>query len=177
MSRLREVRREDLDPEGQRIWDVIDKTRGGVWGPYAVLMHLPVLGEKVAAVGEYLRFHGLLPGSDRELAILAAAREARSSFEWVVHEPQALREGTSLAAIEALRLGKGLDELSERERLVVEVVQALFRDRSISDELFARVVAKVGYQCFIEIVTIAGFYNMLAFVLAAWQVPDPQERS
>ena len=174
MSRLPELTRDQIAPGHRAIWDRIAGTRGGVWGPYQPLMHVPQLAERVAAVGEYLRFQGLLSGSDRELAILASAREAGSQYEWAIHEPFARAEGTSEAAIETVRSKGLLDKLTEREKLIVEVVRSLCRNHSISDETFERAITKLGREHTVELIGIVGFYNLLALVLHGFAVPLPE---
>ena len=174
MSRLPELTREQIAPGHRPIWDRIAGTRQGVWGPYQVLMHVPPLAEPVAAVGEYLRFHGMLPGADRELAIITAARENGSQYEWAIHEPVARAEGTSDRAIETVCSGGSLDALTSRERLIVEVVRTLYRDHALSDELFDGAVTTFGHEQTVELVTIVGFYNLLAFVLQGFAVPLPE---
>src|SRR5579859_5154486 len=99
MQRVPNVERAALGPEGQAAYDRIATSRGSVRGPFGVLLHHPLLGERVGAVGEQLRFHGVLPGADRELAILVTARELRAAVEWVAHAPLALKEGASVEAI------------------------------------------------------------------------------
>ena len=125
MPRLPDLTRADLPPEAQPVWDAIAGPRGAVRGPYQVLLRDPALAERVQALGGYLRFHGILPGADRELAILTAARELGAAFEWVMHEPFAREAGTSPAAIEAVRTGGPLDGLAEREQAVIETVRSL----------------------------------------------------
>ena len=63
-----------LSVDAKRIYEHIAAKRGAVRGPFAPLMHHPALAEKVADVGEYLRFGSTLPGDIRELAILITAR-------------------------------------------------------------------------------------------------------
>jgi 4-carboxymuconolactone decarboxylase len=174
LSRLPQLTREQIAPGHLAIWDRIAGTRKGVWGPYQVLMHVPPLAEPVAAVGEYLRFHGTLPGADRELAIIAAAREIGSQYEWAIHEPVAHAEGTSVKAIETVRSRGSLDALAPREQLIVELVRTLYRDRWLSDELFDRAINTLGREQTVEVVTIVGFYNLLAFVLQGFAIPLPE---
>src|SRR5690242_14431558 len=102
MQRVPNVERSQLDQQGQAAYDRIASTRGSVRGPFGVLLHHPVLGERVGEVGEFIRFHGVLPGSIRELAILVAARELGAGVEWAGHAPLALKEGTSQAAIDTV---------------------------------------------------------------------------
>ena len=173
MPRLSELTREDLSADAQPIWDAIAGPRGAVRGPYQVLMHDPALAERVQALGGYLRFHGVLPGAVRELAILTAARELDAAFEWVMHEPFAHEAGTSPAAIEAVRTGGPLDGLSEREQIVIETVRSLYRTRAIPDPLYQRALAELELPHLVELVTLAGFYGMIAFTLFAFEVPLP----
>ncbi|HXD96032.1 MAG TPA: hypothetical protein VN646_05800, partial [Candidatus Acidoferrum sp.] len=59
-----------LEPDARRVYEKITVKRGAVRGPFASLMHHPVLAERVGDLGEYLRFNGTLPGDIRELAVL-----------------------------------------------------------------------------------------------------------
>ena len=51
MARLPNLAREDLKPEDQKHVDAIVGTRGGIRGPFGVLLHSPDLASRVAATG------------------------------------------------------------------------------------------------------------------------------
>lgn len=174
MPRLEPPTREALAPADQAIWDEIVGSRGRVIGPYLPLMKVPALAQRVAALGEQLRFHSLLPGADRELAILATGREVGAKFEWAAHEPIARREGTRSEAIEAVRSQGPLDALSGRERLIITVVRSLYRDHALSDTLHAQAIKDLGEQTLVELVTLTGFYGLIGFVLNAFELPLPE---
>jgi 4-carboxymuconolactone decarboxylase len=173
MTRIPEPSRDQLEPATRVTYDRIAATRGGLRGPYGVLLHHPALCERVAALGEQLRFHSLLPGSDRELAILAAGREAESLYEWAAHEPIALREGTRPEAIAVVREGRPTAGLHRREALIVDTVRAVYRAHRLTAEEFARAESELGRQGLIELVTLAGYYGMIAGVLNAYEVDLP----
>ena len=173
MTRLPEVRRDALSPEGQAAYDQIASTRGDVRGPFALLLHHPALAERVAAVGEQLRFHSVLSGADRELAILAAGREVEAPYEWAAHEPIGLREGTRPEAIEVVRDRRPTTGLTPREALIIDTVRALYRDRRLSDDHYARAEAELGRQALVELVVLAGYYGMIGFVLNAFEMDLP----
>ena len=179
MQRISTPLRQDLPPEGQRIWDEIDESRGGVWGPYAVLMHTPELALRIGSVGEYLRFRGKLSDVDRELAILVAAHCSACEFEWFIHEPIAIVAGLSPDTLQAIKESKTPDSLSCRQSLIIEIVSELFKTKTLSHESYVAAQTEFDDDCLIEIVVIAGFYKMLAFVLNAFdvQVPEATERS
>lgn len=171
--RTPELRREGLTPAGQAAWDRIVGTRGAVRGPYQVLLQVPELADRVAHLGTYLRFEGLLDGAERELAILTVARELGSRYEWVGHEAIARNAGTRSEAIEVARALGSTEGLTERERLVMDVVRALYRQRRIPDELFAQARDALGPERLVELVGLAGYYGMIGFALIGFEVePD-----
>jgi hypothetical protein len=73
MARLPDIL-DSLEAEAKKVYDRIASKRGRIGGPFAALMHHPPLAERVAAVGEYLRYDATLPGDIRELAIIITAR-------------------------------------------------------------------------------------------------------
>ena len=175
MTRLPDPVRDDLPQDARDVYDRIATSRGGARGPYAMLMHHPALADAVAQLGEQLRFRSVLPGADRELAILVAGREVEALYEWAAHEPIALREGTRPEAIDVARAGGDATEgLTDRERIIVETVRAMYRRRRLTDEEYAHAEGEFGREGTIELVTLAGFYGMIGFVLNAFEVDLPQ---
>jgi 4-carboxymuconolactone decarboxylase len=173
MTRVPEPTRDQLSAEGRAVYDRIAETRGALRGPYGVLLHHPALCERVAALGELLRFRSGLPGADRELAILTAGREAEAPYEWAAHEPIALREGTRPEAVAVVRDGRPTHELRPREAVIVDTVRAIYRARRLTADEFARADAEFGRQGLVELVTLAGYYGMIAAVLNAYEVDLP----
>jgi 4-carboxymuconolactone decarboxylase len=165
MSRFPIHTREALSNEGQAVWDRIQASRGAVAGPFQVLMPVPPLADRIAELGAYLRFNGILAAPERELAVLAVARELECQYEWSGHEAIARRDGTRPEAIEIVRARGALDGLTERERLVVTVVQTLIRDRRLPDSLFATARDTLGQAHLVELVAVIGFYTMISYVL------------
>jgi 4-carboxymuconolactone decarboxylase len=174
MSRLPALTREALAPKDQAIWDQISAVRS-MQGPSGVLMNVPSLLEQVEALGNYFRFDAALPAADRELVILAAVREIGAGYAWARHEPGAQRAGTRAEAIETVRANGGLDALTPRERLLVEVARALCRDKAVSDELYARASAELGTKQLVEVVTLIGHYTCIGFIIKAFGVQPPKE--
>ncbi len=173
MTRIPEPTREQLTPDARRVFDRIATTRGALRGPYGVLLHHPALAERVAALGEQIRFASGLPAPDRELAILTAGREARSPYEWAAHEPIARREGTRGEAIARVRDGGATDGLTPREAVIVDTVRALCRTRGLSEAELRRAEGELGRAGTIELIVLAGYYGLIALVLNAYDVDLP----
>jgi 4-carboxymuconolactone decarboxylase len=173
MSRLPLIDRETLAPDHQAVWDRIAAVRTGVRGPFGVLMHVPALADRVAALEDYFRFNAALPAVDRELVIMATAREMGARYPWVRHEARGREVGTRTEAIEAVRANGALEQLTARERLLVEIVRALLRTRALPDELYARGLAELGHQQMIETVALAGHYSLIGLAVNAFAVAPP----
>jgi 4-carboxymuconolactone decarboxylase len=173
MTRVPEPSRDQLDPGTQAIYDQIAGTRGSVGGPFGVLLHHPPLCERVAALGEQLRFRSGLPGADRELAILTVGREMEAAYEWYAHEIIARREGTRPEAIAVVRDRRPTAGLTAREALIIETVRALYRARRLTRGEFARAETELGRPGLVELVTLAGYYGMIGAILNAFDVDLP----
>jgi 4-carboxymuconolactone decarboxylase len=173
MTRVPEPTRDELDPETRAIYDQIAGSRGAVAGPFGVLLHHPPLCERVAALGEQIRFRSGLPAAERELAILTVGREIEAAYEWHAHEIIARREGTRPEAIAVVRDGRSTAELAPREALVVDTVRALCRTRRLTEAEFARAEAALGRRGLVELVTLAGYYAMIGGILNAFDVDLP----
>jgi len=173
MSRLPTLSRDQLAPEGQAVWDRIAAVRTGVRGPFGVLIRVPGLADRVRALEDYFRFDSTLSAADREVITLAVAREAEARFAWAVHEVRAREAGLPAATIEVLRAKGDLAGLAPRERLCVEIVRALLRTRALPDDLYARALDQLGERTLVEVVTLAGHYTTIGYLINGFDVtPD-----
>jgi 4-carboxymuconolactone decarboxylase len=175
MSRLPLPERGALSAEDQAVWDRIAAVRSGVRGPYGVLMHVPKLADRVRGLEDYFRFDGELPGADRELVILVAAREMQARYAWARHEHRGLEEGTRPEAMNAVRSNGSLDALTPRERLLIEVTRTLLRSRRLPDDLYARAIKELGERQLIELVALAGHYSLIGLTVGVFEVAQPDD--
>jgi 4-carboxymuconolactone decarboxylase len=175
VARLPVPDRNGLPPEDQAVWDRIAGVRGGVRGPFGVLMHVPQLADRVRALEDYFRFDSDLPAADRELVILVTAREMAARYAWARHEHRAHEEGTSTEAVDAVRANGPLEGLTKRDRLLVEITRALLRTRRLTDTQYAEAVVELGEPRLIELVVLAGHYSLIGLTLGAFEVPQPDD--
>ncbi len=174
MSRLPAVTREKLSTQNQVIWDRVMKGRTGGGGPYGILLYAPALGERLSAVENYFRHEGMLDTRDKELVILATARELGARFPWSRHEIRAHQAGVRTEAIETLRAGQSLDGLTSRERMLVDVALGLLHERKLSEDLFSRALAELGPEQLVETVWLVSHYNMISSVANVFDLPPPE---
>src|SRR4051812_16242657 len=83
---------------------LIKGPRGAVIGPFIPVLRSPELVERLAKLGEYLRFGSSLNARISEFVMLVVAREWTNQFEWAVHVPLALKNGVGREVIESLSL-------------------------------------------------------------------------
>ncbi len=119
------------------------------------------------ALNRYLRYDAGFSPRVREIAILTTAREMDSQFEWVAHEPEALKEGVAAAVIDVIKHRKSTAGLDETDATVIELGRQIFRDHKVTPELFAKAKALFGPHKLIELVMLMGNYAGTAALLIA----------
>ena len=84
--------------------------------------------------------------------------------------------GTRSEAIEAVRFNGTLEQLTPRERLLVEIVRTLLRTRALPEELYSRALAELGRQQLIEMVGLIGHYSLIGLTVNVFDVAPPDDR-
>jgi len=161
--------RNQLDEAAQPIFDEIVGSRGSVRGPFPMLLHSPEMARRVAHLGTYLRFEGVLDAYTREFAVLVTCATFNCEFEWAAHSPQAREVGVSEQSIQAVRDSKP-DGLSADDRLLYDLVKETLNDHRISDATFTRARARFSDSALMELVGTVGYYTLLACVLNGFEV-------
>ena len=176
MPRIPLIARADEMPIAHRdVWTRIAKSRGSVVGPFAALLHSPVLADRTAELGAYIRFDSALSAVDRELVILSVARAFDCRFEWAYHVREARKAGVRAEAIAAIRERRAAG-LTEAEAAVVGYVGQLLVEHRTDDATIAALRGRLGVQGVVELTATIGYYAMLACTLNAFDVrPDPGE--
>ena len=173
MSRIPHAKREELSPEHQQIWDHIHAARSGGGGPYSMLLHVPALAGYVAATEDYFRLDSTLSDADREIVILAAARELGAHYPWMRHEARARQVGVRPEVIETLRAKGSLAGFTPREKLLAEIPLSLLRKHGLSNELFARAELELSRRQLVEVIALIGHYSTIGFVANTFEIPAP----
>ena len=103
----------------------------------------------------------------REVAILTTAREMDSQFEWVAHEPEALKEGVPQSTIDVIKYRRSTEGVDATDALIIELGRQLWRDHKVKSETFAKLKDIFGPNKLIELVMLMGNYAGTAALLAA----------
>ena len=162
--------REDLDEAGKTAYDRGVKpgaTIAGLQGPAGIQLFSPRTAAHMTAINRYLRFEAGFTPHVREVAILTTAREMDSQFEWVAHEPEALKEGVPQTVIDIIKYRRSTAGIDETDALIIELGRQLWRDHKLSSETFAKAKAIFGPNKLIDLVMLMGNYAGTAALLTA----------
>jgi 4-carboxymuconolactone decarboxylase len=168
LSRLPALTRDQLDAEGQVVWDyVVGDGPRPLTGPAAVSMHSPGVAESFQRLNQYLRNGSTLEPRDYEVVVLQAAWEFEQAYEWSAHEGGARRFMVPDAVIDTIKFDRAPEGLSAKDTAIIRFARALLREHEVSSELYAEVVSHFGERGMVELATIMGDYVMVGFVLTA----------
>lgn len=155
----------------QAVQALVAGPRKGVFGPFVPLLRSPHLLDRVAALGEYLRFGSALDARVRELATCAAARHVSNQFEWHMHAPLAVKAGVSEACIEALRQGARPTGLPPDEETALEFARELLQTHGVSEPSYQAALARFGEQGVVELPTLLGYFVMVSWLMNVAHTP------
>ena len=145
--------------------------RKGVYGPFLPLLRSPELLERMAKVGEYLRFDSVLDARIRELVTCAAARHVSNQFEWVMHAPLARKAGVAETTLAALRAGARPRGLPADEEIALDFTAELLRTNGASDPTYAAALQQFGEQGVVELTALIGYFNMVNWLMNVARTP------
>ena len=174
MARIPQIhQRDDVPADAAQHFDSIASSRGRISGPFSVLLNSPEIAGRAAHLGAYIRFESTLSDSDRELAIITAAREFDCHYEWSAHVVMARDAGVSADAISAVANRADLDGLADADALIIAYGREMFRNKRVSDATFQAAKSRFGVQGVTELTATMGYYGMLACALNTFEVlPD-----
>ena len=136
---------------------------------FRTLMVHPELAGRMRPLGAGLLGHPSVEPREREIVIHRATARAGAEYEWGVHAVAFGRPlGLSEEQIAATARGGADDPAwSERERLLVRLVDELHDRASVSDELWAELEPEWSHAQLLELLVLAGWYRLLSQVINA----------
>jgi 4-carboxymuconolactone decarboxylase len=167
-SRLPLLKRDQLDANAQRVFDVVagkDRVAAPV-GPVAASLYSLGVAEPMYQLNQYLRKTVVGPHYF-EMCALLAAREFDQYYEWSAHEPGAVRAGVDQKVIDAIKFNRDVKGLEDKDAAVIQFGRALFRQHKVSPALYSKIVEKFGKQGMFELTAVMGDYAMAAVMLDA----------
>lgn len=143
---------------------------GRLQGPPAVWMLSPCFGLALQHVGGAVRFDSRLPARACEIAILLVAHQQNSPFELYAHELAGAAAGLSPDDLAALASGTLFPSASEVEAAVFRTTRLVLDHGTLTDDEFRAAAGVLSEGGLFELVTIVGWYMMIAWQLAVFDV-------
>jgi 4-carboxymuconolactone decarboxylase len=143
-------------------------------GPWHPLLRSPDLMTRVLELSDYLRFNSALPPRLSEFVILMTAREWTQQYEWQAHHPLALKGGLKPEIAQAVAEGRRPQGMADDEAALYSLISELLHNKSVSDETYAKALARFGEQGIVDAVALSGYYTTIAMILNTARSPLPE---
>jgi 4-carboxymuconolactone decarboxylase len=174
LDRMPPLPMEALDARQRKAADELTAgPRGGVKGPFIPLLRSPELLDRLAKLGEYLRFDSTLAPRIAELVMLIVAREWTNQFEWAVHAPLAVKNGVARETILAVAEGRWSSSMAHDEQAACAVCDELSRTRGVSETTYRRAVACFGEAGVIDLLGVWGYFATVCAIMNVAHTPPP----
>ena len=175
------MRRDELDPAGQDVWDKVVGTRseqlvgadGTLVGPFNAFVHAPDVGRRLASLGAVLRFGTSIERRLSEVAIITVGARWRAEFEWWAHARMAREHGVPDSVVDAIGKGEEPQFAADDERIIYAVARELSAAGQLSHSSYEAGRDLLGEEGMVELVSLCGYYTLISFLLNAFAVPLP----
>lgn len=175
MARIPFVTRNDVPESERAVFDAFLQGRGGQLnsGPYALLLHMPELAQRMESLRLYIRGETSLPQKLQELVMLTVAREMDCAYIWYAHAAAAREAGVRGDIVDAIRDKRALNGLDPDEQTVVDFARQLLRERKVGQETFERATASFGRRGTLTLTNLIAAYAMLAYNMNTYELQAP----
>jgi 4-carboxymuconolactone decarboxylase len=183
LTRIPYVRRDELGPEGQQLWDSIVSGRGDqvltadgdLAGPFNAFVTAPDAGRRLSALGATLRFGTSIERRLSEIAIITVGARWQAEFEWWAHERMAREHGVAGPVVDAIGRGEDPPFEAADERAVYAVARQLSDSGRLDQGTYDAAHRFLGDAGMVELVSLCGYYTLVSFLLNAFTVPLPPD--
>jgi 4-carboxymuconolactone decarboxylase len=150
---------------------------GQLLGPPAVWVLSQPLGLALERFGYAIRYELGLSRRAQEIAILMVAEHRHSEFERFAHEQAGRKAGLSDDDLEAIAVGGTPVLYSAEERAVYAVTRRVLDAQSLTEPEYEEFARALSVPRLFELVTLIGYYLMLATQLAVFDIQPPGQSS
>jgi 4-carboxymuconolactone decarboxylase len=146
---------------------------GQLIGPPAVWVLSQPLGLALERFGYAIRYELTLSRRAQEMAILMVAQHRQSEFERFAHAQAGLKAGLTEDDLAALAAGEPPALDTEEERAVYETTRRILDTGSLNDKAYQAAADVLTAPRLFELVTLVGYYLMLATQLSVFDIQPP----
>lgn len=146
---------------------------GQLLGPPAVWVLSQPLGLALEQFGYAIRYQLSLPRRAQEMAILMVAQHRGSEFERYAHAQAGVKAGLTEADLAAIAAGEAPELVTEGERAVYDATRRILDCGSLDADEYHRYADALTVPGLFELVTLIGYYLMLATQLSVFDIQPP----
>ncbi len=148
---------------------------GQLMGPPAIWIFSQPLGRTLRDFGTSIRYHLHLSERAQEITILMVAHHHDSPFERFAHQQAGLKKGLTQQDIEALLAGEPPALVTDEEHAVYEATRRILDTGTLDAQEYAKYAAVLSVPHLFELVTLIGYYSMLATQLSVFDIQPPDQ--
>jgi 4-carboxymuconolactone decarboxylase len=175
-DRFKPMKYDEMTPEQKTMVDhLLAGERGGMGGPFNVLLRSPEMGDLGQQVGARMRFHNSLPANIRETVIILTGRWWMAQYEWTAHKRLALQEGVKPEVIDAIAAGKRPSSMDAKMEAAYNFITELYKTRQVSDATFQAAKAQFGERGIVDMIGTSGWYDIVCKALDVDRYPAQAE--
>lgn len=171
MARFEPLSPDRMTPEQKAISDDLIKSRGGVRGPFPVMLHNPGLAAAAEKLGGYARFGSKIEPRLLEFAISIIGRFWGAQIEWAAHSKLAREAGIDPEVLKAVEDGSRPDFVNDDEAAIYDFLTALLNRTKIDDATYAKCLDALGERGIIDLMATVTHYTVVSMTLNTFHMP------
>jgi 4-carboxymuconolactone decarboxylase len=150
---------------------------GSLIGPFNVALQSPEIGAAFWRLQGIEAKNTTLNERVRQVVILTVGSAWESAYELYAHRAVARKAGLSEEAVVALAKGEQVPGLTEEEKLAQSLTKQLALEHQVPQETFDQAKAMFGIRGIVDMLFLAGCYDMVCSLLNTFEVPVPGNQS
>ncbi len=165
---------EDFVPWAEASGFVAKLDDGRLIGPFNVVLESPEVGAAFLQLQSAEEKMTSLSKRVRQVVILTIGSAWKAPYELYAHSAVARTAGLPDETIRALVRGDLATGLSDEEALAQRLTKQLTLERNVSQELFNQATAVFGARGIVDMLVLAGCYDIVCSLLNTFAVPVPE---
>jgi 4-carboxymuconolactone decarboxylase len=145
---------------------------GRLRGPFNAMLLSPEVGHALQELGAAVRFRTGFTPRQREIAILTVAAHECSTYEWRVHSHDGRNAGLTEEELAAIRDTAAHPFPDPAETAVLAATRELMATGDLTGQSYAEATQVLGDTGLFELLTLVGYYRLLACQLRVLRVTD-----
>lgn len=171
-DRFKPLKYDEMTPEQKKMIDhLLAGERGGVRGPFNVLLRSPEVGDFAQQFGGAMRFRTEIPKDVSETIIIMTGRYWMAQYEWTSHKAAALQNGVKPEIVEAIANGKRPAGMPHDMELAYNFIDELLTTHQVSDATFKAARDRYGNKGVVDMMGLSGWYCLVSMALNTDRYP------